>query len=180
PARRRKWAVPADRAAARCGARCGDRPARHFRAGDEHEAELSALSPETDRPVAGAVTRVDDAQVFEAVPALEQQRGFLGHHGGAEAPEEVEIIPIDRQFSGGYQPVQRRFEAARQSGLEAQANHFAPVHGRAGEVTHVLLRPGSSDRESNRIWPALSESKRDGQTVGDLVQLIVIEEEADA
>ena len=85
-----------------------------FRSRNEHQIEHGAGLVEPDRAISCAVPRMDQSQIIEAIPRLEDRRRLFGNHKRAERAEEIEIVAIDRNLGGGDDPVERANHASEQ------------------------------------------------------------------
>jgi hypothetical protein len=80
--------------------------------------EFRAFGVETDRPIPGAVARVNDLEMVEAISVLEDQRGLFGHDQDIEGPEEIEIVPVDKKLGRGHDRTASGGEPAARMSLE--------------------------------------------------------------
>ena len=134
---------------------------------------------EPDCPVARAMARMDQAQLGQAIAALEDRRCFFGHHQRVKRPEEVQIVAIDQQFRGRQQWVEQLDRGAAQHALGTKIDQ-----GRA-RLADRLRKPDNLRAEALvggrnddfKLGRHASERERDRQAVTDLMDLIVIEQE---
>ncbi len=140
--------------------------------------EAGAGLVEADGTVPGAMAGVHQQRSGQAIARAQQQRGLFRHHQHVEAAKEIQVVAVDQPARGGYGAAEKTGEP-RRAGLEPKLHVFDARPNQAGAQTAHFTgqsRVGGDD-ENLAGEAATRQLQRDGQAVGHLVDLVVIEQE---
>jgi hypothetical protein len=144
--------------------------------------EAGARLVESDGAIACSVAGVDDLQMIEMEMIFENERCLFGNDEYVERFEEIQIVAVHQEFSGRDQSSRNRIHRARQTPLQLELNEAKiaierVTRQRPNFLQKPIIRCADDDLGSGLL---ASQSERDRQRVGDLVDLIVIKKESDA
>ncbi|MDZ4093530.1 MAG: hypothetical protein U1D35_01305 [Paracoccaceae bacterium] len=142
--------------------------------------EPRACRIKADRTVPGTMARVDDFQTFQSVAGFQDQGCLFRNNQNIKALEKLYIITINQYFTDRRQLAKR---AVDHGGYRRQPDFNqadAPSDRSAGQTANLIAQPVVRRDDHDVIVKIhLGKRQRDRQAVGDLMDLIMVEQKSD-